>query len=193
MAKITFEEYQQLSARTANGHEDEIVNYAMGLDGEIGELVDAVKKFLFHGHNIDKDYIKKEAGDVLWYASQLLRIYRIRTENIFDKLNSENETIELVMEQGKNPRRVMMISCLSLAKASGKVSQFVDETYLGHVYGSVSIIKQALDIVLRNVHFIIRIAGLTIEEVAEANIAKLKARYPEGFSAEASINRVEEE
>lgn len=33
--------------------------------------------------------------------------------------------------------------------------------------------------------------GLTLEDVAESNIAKLKSRYAEGFSSEASINRTE--
>lgn len=31
--------------------------------------------------------------------------------------------------------------------------------------------------------------GLTLDEIAEANVAKLQARYPAGFSHEASINR----
>lgn len=33
--------------------------------------------------------------------------------------------------------------------------------------------------------------GFTLEEVAIANIAKLKERYPEGFSTEASMKRVD--
>lgn len=32
---------------------------------------------------------------------------------------------------------------------------------------------------------------LNMEDIAEANITKLKARYPNGFSEEASINRKE--
>lgn len=34
--------------------------------------------------------------------------------------------------------------------------------------------------------------GVTLEEVAERNIEKLKRRYPQGFEAERSINREEE-
>ena len=33
--------------------------------------------------------------------------------------------------------------------------------------------------------------GLTLEEVLEHNIEKLKKRYPEGFSAEKSLHRAE--
>ena len=31
--------------------------------------------------------------------------------------------------------------------------------------------------------------GLSLEEVAAANLAKLRRRYPEGYSDEASVNR----
>ena len=33
--------------------------------------------------------------------------------------------------------------------------------------------------------------GLTLEEILQANIDKLKARYPEGFSTEKSLHRKE--
>lgn len=34
--------------------------------------------------------------------------------------------------------------------------------------------------------------GMTLNEIAEANKAKLRARYPDGFSVERSVNRVAE-
>lgn len=34
-------------------------------------------------------------------------------------------------------------------------------------------------------------SGITLAEIAQRNIAKLKARYPEGFSADRSNNRAE--
>lgn len=36
------------------------------------------------------------------------------------------------------------------------------------------------------------VLGVTLDHVAAVNVAKLRARYPEGFSPERSINRVEE-
>lgn len=35
--------------------------------------------------------------------------------------------------------------------------------------------------------------GYTLDEVFQMNVEKLKARYPDGFSAERSINRAEED
>ena len=44
---------------------------ALGLAGEAGEVAEIAKKGIFHQHGLDKDRIKKELGDVLWYAAGL--------------------------------------------------------------------------------------------------------------------------
>lgn len=105
---MNLNDYQSLAARTAAPHDNELVNYGLGIAGEAGEVADLIKKAIFHGHNIEQGEIKKELGDVLWYLANIARI-----------------------------------------------------------------------------------AGLTLDEVAESNIAKLQRRYPQGFSTEASINREE--
>ena len=101
-------DYQSLATRTAAKHDNELVNYGLGIAGEAGEVADLIKKATFHGHIVDQVEIKKELGDVLWYLANIARL-----------------------------------------------------------------------------------AGLTLDDVAEANIAKLQKRYPRGFSVEDSINRQE--
>lgn len=69
-------EYQQLAEVTANRttadtDDKRYTNYAMGLSGEAGEVTDLLKKAVFHGHDLDKDKLKKELGDVLWYVAML--------------------------------------------------------------------------------------------------------------------------
>jgi len=106
---MTPNEYQELAARTAGQFKSDneaFCNWALGLAGEAGEVADYLKKVIFHGHELDREVLKKELGDVSWYLA-------------------------LTAKQ----------------------------------------------------------AGLTLEEVMEHNIAKLKARYPEGFSSERSVNR----
>jgi NTP pyrophosphatase (non-canonical NTP hydrolase) len=107
---MKFNEYQQATERTANGGEKEkrFANFGMGIAGEAGEVCDYLKKVVFHGHELDRERLKKELGDVMWYVATLATT-----------------------------------------------------------------------------------ADLTLEEIATANIEKLKARYPEGFSSEHSINRDE--
>lgn len=64
-------EYQQAALRTASSMkpEDLILNGALGLCGESGEVADVVKKHKFQGHDLDKQKIIKELGDVCWYIA----------------------------------------------------------------------------------------------------------------------------
>lgn len=106
---MTINEYQELAMRTVNTElekNDMLINSVMGLCGESGEAIDIVKKWFAHGHELDREHLKKELGDIAWY----------------------------------------------LAEAA-----------------------TALDI--------------SLDEVLEANIEKLKKRYPEGFATENSVNR----
>ncbi len=108
---MTVNEYQQLASRTIGDERNErdmLTLAALGLCGESGEVSDIIKKYLYHGHELKKDELIKELGDVAWY----------------------------------------------LAEAATALN-------------------------------------VPLEEVFAANIEKLKRRYPDGFSSEASINRKE--
>lgn len=41
-----------------------VLNAALGLSGEVGELNDMLKKWIFHEKQLDIDHAKKEAGDI---------------------------------------------------------------------------------------------------------------------------------
>jgi NTP pyrophosphatase (non-canonical NTP hydrolase) len=108
---LTADEYQKKAMTTLNpslSKHDALLNAVMGLCGESGECIDLVKKHLFQGHDLDKEQLRKELGDVAWY---------------------------------------------------------------------LAVCAEAL--------------GVTLEEVLQRNIDKLKARYPEGFDKARSINRKE--
>ena len=65
-------EYQQLALYTergTNGPYPRILNGVMGLNGEAGEVIDIVKKHLFQGHELDKEHLIEELGDVAWYLA----------------------------------------------------------------------------------------------------------------------------
>lgn len=67
-------EYQRLAMITLNMEltkKDMLVNGVMGLNGESGEVIDIVKKHLFQGHDLDKEKIIKELGDVMWYVAEV--------------------------------------------------------------------------------------------------------------------------
>ena len=66
-------EYQNEAMRTASGMNYEnhgmLINAALGLCGESGEVADIVKKATFQGHEPDINHIAKELGDVAWYLA----------------------------------------------------------------------------------------------------------------------------
>ena len=44
---------------------------ALGLSGEVGEVVDILKKSIFQGHPLDTRKVALELGDVMWYLTLL--------------------------------------------------------------------------------------------------------------------------
>lgn len=69
---MTPDDYVALAMRTippGSSAERMILNGALGLAGEAGEVADYVKKHIFHNHPFDKDSITDELGDILWYIA----------------------------------------------------------------------------------------------------------------------------
>lgn len=83
-------EYQKLALRTASSinSEDLIHNGALGLCGESGEVADVVKKWKFQGHDLDKQKIIKELGDVCWYIAIMAEGLGVDLETVM-QLNIE--------------------------------------------------------------------------------------------------------
>ena len=70
---MTPNEYQKLAMSTLNpalSQKDVLINAVMGLCGESGEAIDIVKKHLHQGHNLDREKLIKELGDIAWYLAE---------------------------------------------------------------------------------------------------------------------------
>lgn len=68
---MTGKEYQVKAMRTASSlsRENLLLNGVMGLNGEAGECIDLMKKAMFQGHELDKEKLLDELGDILWYVA----------------------------------------------------------------------------------------------------------------------------
>jgi NTP pyrophosphatase (non-canonical NTP hydrolase) len=80
-------EYQQCALRTIYPDLDtnsRLGLCGLGLPGEIGEVVDLIKKFLYHrnGKGLPVDKLKDELGDVLWYYFILLDTLGLTFETV---------------------------------------------------------------------------------------------------------------
>jgi NTP pyrophosphatase (non-canonical NTP hydrolase) len=54
-------------------HVGKLVHAAMGVAGEGGELLDAVKKHWVYGKELDRENILEECGDAMFYIAVLLK------------------------------------------------------------------------------------------------------------------------
>lgn len=82
-------EYQKLAMRTINkdlSERDMLINGVMGLCGESGEAIDLVKKHIAHNHELNKEHLAKELGDVAWYLAETATALGYSLEDIL-KMN----------------------------------------------------------------------------------------------------------
>ncbi len=82
---MTINEYQQLAMKTLNpalSEKDILINGVMGLCGESGEAIDIVKKWFAHGHELDKEHLKKELGDIAWYLAEAATALDVPLEDV---------------------------------------------------------------------------------------------------------------
>lgn len=168
---LTFQEYQQLAIRTLppadhpGGH---ISTLALGLAGEAAECSVAMNV-----GNYEK--IIKEIGDVYWYIATIMYRY-----NIEDNPNKAT----FIEGAGATRREQLMVY--------GGLAGDMVKKHTGHLHkldvdalaGFVLAVKFALDDIVQCNNF-------SFEEIALKNDAKLRERFPDGFTSEASINRPE--
>lgn len=173
-------EYQMLSKRTAPANMDKR-NIALGLIGEGGEVADLIKKFEFHKHPVDKDKLVKEIGDFIWYWARLLdsegRPIVYGTPSFATWVKESYLKIEDYDVHG-------IVDCaIKFAGYVGEIAYDIssgDESYLGDR-------TMAFGLLCKIVHHY----DLDMEYIATANVAKLLERFPEGFSTQASIERID--
>lgn len=80
-------EYQQKAMSFLNpnlNEKDILINGVMGLCGESGEVIDIVKKHLAQGHELNKNKIIEELGDVLWYVAEIAYVLNVDLEEVFE-------------------------------------------------------------------------------------------------------------
>lgn len=98
---MTLNEYQARALNTAANKtkHNELFHLLLGLVGEAGEISEKMKKIV-RDHNsdeakVDRNDLKKELGDVLWYTAVLADYFDIQLEDVarhnIDKLVSRQK------------------------------------------------------------------------------------------------------
>ena len=87
---MTANDYQQACLRTESvpdirNQYSRILQGLMGLNGEAGECIDVLKKVLFQGHDLNRERLASELGDVAWYLAISADALGYDLETIFRK------------------------------------------------------------------------------------------------------------
>ena len=97
---MTANEYQQAALRMEGTQEElqllseersRLLNGALGLCGESGDVADLVKKATFQVHALDRQKIAEKLGDVAWYLAVAANAIGYELDDVFreniDKLS----------------------------------------------------------------------------------------------------------
>ena len=85
---MTPNEYQKVAMTTLNpqlSQKDVLINAVMGLCGESGEAIDIVKKHLHQGHDLDREKLIKELGDIAWYLAEAATALDVDLETVLER------------------------------------------------------------------------------------------------------------
>lgn len=157
------DEYQAINSKRNKTYPsimEALKDGALGLNGEAGEVADIVKKYTYHGHDLDKEHLKEELGDTLWYISALataidVPLSEIATQNVeklhkrypegFDASKSVNRRIlkgvpRLIIIEGFDGSGKTTLSMSLMAKTS---SDYVKNNYEGSIDNNV---KRAIEV-----------------------------------------------
>lgn len=94
---MNMNEYQSAQQRTAADHKGVLSDVALratvaglGLVGEAGELANLIKKRSVRGNvDVTVEHIAEEAGDVLWYLTEVCSAYGVTLDYVAQKNNEK--------------------------------------------------------------------------------------------------------
>jgi NTP pyrophosphatase (non-canonical NTP hydrolase) len=181
----TYYEYQLLAKTTAAKYptmEKGALVFALGLAGETMELAESVNKWMDRPDTNQPEKIEKEIGDVLWYVSQLALVYGISLPR---EINLTEQVVRI------KDIRIDCI-CVELDTLFVRVQNAVEmvKKTFGHNHPvNRDSMQVVIGTVLQSLVAISDHFNWTMLSVARKNVAKLRERYPDGFSTKRSMNR----
>ncbi len=195
------------------------LNAYMGIIGEYGEFFDYIKKLYTHSLSEEKkrEILKlapKELGDLVWYLSTSLAIYYdYSLDEVYNSLTGSIKSGFMLDED------LIKKAALSPDPLCQENSGGYNIDYINHFIGAIDIdTVNVFDTlmnfkkVLNKIDYVdtkddaIKVVGeillyvaaiskvmfnVNLSEILEDNIAKLRARYPEGFSSDTANIRID--
>lgn len=177
---LTFATYFPLARRTLKElpYKAHRQHMALGFCGELGELLDAIKKHAIYGKPLDKVNLAEEIGDVSWYVVNLVPELGFQPA-LLDQWVAEFKP----GKEGKDLDDVDFMLAMNLSAAL-VAAPLVDDLKPASPM-ALDILRGLTELLCEIAHrFEIPLAG-----IFEANILKLQKRYGDKYSDFAALNR----
>ena len=84
---MTTKEYEREVIRTTDhslDHRNMMIDAALCLAGEAGEVVELIKKWAYRGHELDRTHVLEELSDVAWALTRLSLGYGFTLDQIME-------------------------------------------------------------------------------------------------------------
>ena len=104
--------------------------------------------------------------------------------------NEYQELAARTINKALSPRLQEKHALFGMAAEVGELLGLYQKRYQGHALDEEHAIKEVGDVLWMVAEYCTA-CNITLEDVMQRNIDKLKARYPEGFDTEHSMNRKE--
>jgi len=183
---MKFSEYIPLAIRTCKSlpFADHINHMGLGIVGEMGEIVDQLKKAYIYGKAIDQVNIVEEVGDVAWYVAGVVQFYPnlhsfIESDELKNSINYEK-----LAEAKSKITRTALLNTMSAANLVVDMGILADEA--GEPSDEGEEVAKTLCVFLFATAVLL---DVYLAEAFEVNIAKLAKRYGDKYSDYAAINR----
>lgn len=184
-------EYVSLAIRTEKplSAGNRLEHSCMGLITEVGEVTTELKRMAIYEKPLDaerKAHIAEEIGDVLWYVAIMLDVLQVDLNSFAEEPIFEAPALEgsdgryqaLAMMLGEHVGRLCLLTQTCLA------SEQVDGDAKANLLESISRILICCIVLAKD-------CDTTFGKCMEANIAKLRIRYPNAYSNEAAEGRAD--
>ena len=183
---MNFKEYIPLAMRTCKSlpFTDHINHMGLGIVGEMGEIVDQLKKAYVYGKPIDQVNIVEEVGDVAYHVAGVVQFY----PNLHSFLESDelknSINYEKLAEAKSKITRTILLNTMSAANLVVDMGILADEA--GGPSDEGEEVAKTLCVFLFATAVLLEV---DLSQVFEVNIAKLAKRYGDKYSDYAAINR----
>lgn len=156
-----------------------LIHSGTGMSSELSELIDALSK-----NDIDWINVMEETADVAWYVSVAVDAAGFDPEEI-SKFEKNIDTRVLWEKTTASSQEVLR----TVTWCVGNLNDLLKKHLM---YGrdlNVDKMKEILQQTCLSLSAMCWIAGFTIKEARERNIAKLKVRFNDKFTEAAALNR----